>query len=100
MAIIQLSKKIGNDLFLREAANQLFDFVEKHESISVTLDFSSVRTMSRSFAHQYLTRKIKKTKKIVEVNKSQNVNQMFEYVTRSAVRPTVIQTNKMEIEAL
>lgn len=99
--MIQLSKKIGGDLFLRETANQLFDSLEKMvEQKTIVLDFSNVRTMSRSFAHQYIIRKQKTNKMITEANQAPAVIQMFEYVTRAASKPVVIRFRTMEVEAL
>ncbi len=43
MTTIILLEKLGNDLFLRETANQLFDSIGKLESKTITLDFSNVR---------------------------------------------------------
>ena len=44
------------------------------------IDFSDVLSISRSFAHQYVTRRKKSQKRITEINLPENVEKMFRVV--------------------
>lgn len=75
---VQLREFISPDLALRSSANRLFDYIEALPKKSITLDFYKIRTMTRSFAHQYLMRKAKTKVRITEINVSEAVKEMFE----------------------
>lgn len=85
---IKIREKIASNLYLREAANRLFDSIEKRKSSEIVFDFEGIQFMSRSFAHQYLTRKAKTKKKIVEIHFSPNLQRMLDIIAE----PNVIRT--------
>lgn len=68
---------LSQDLTLRYNANVLFDKIESLTEDCITIDFINVRTMTRSFAQEYLSRKLKTSISIVEVNMSNNNRKMF-----------------------
>ena len=74
---IKVTPLLARDLALRSNAEKLFKSVNKQERREVTIDFSSVATITRSFAHEYLLQKKNTTKKIVEKNVPENVAKMF-----------------------
>jgi len=69
-----------SDLALRTFADNFFDFVEAIDSKIIAIDFSGISSISRSFAHQYITRKEDSSKKITEINVPLNVEKMLEIV--------------------
>lgn len=83
---IRISERIAENLATRRAADELFDFVQAAPYKTVTLDFRSVKFASRSFAHEYLTRKDDVDKKVVEKNMSIPVRKMFKLVSREGTR--------------
>lgn len=79
---LDIAKKVSEVLSLRDAADDFFDAIEKSSDASITVNFSNVSFMSRSFAHQYLTRKKQSAKKITETNLPENIRKMFDVVKR------------------
>ena len=79
---IRISERIAENLATRRAADELFDFVQAAPYKTVTLDFKSVKFASRSFAHEYMTRKAEVNKKVVEKNLPDPVKKMFKLVSK------------------
>lgn len=77
---VVVSMILSQDLVLRYNANVLFDRVEAVPEETVTVDLTNVRTMTRSFAQEYLSRKAKSPKTVNEINVSDNVREMFRVV--------------------
>jgi len=73
-----MSERFSQDLALRINANSLFEEIKNTDIDQVTIDFSSVHSMSRSFAHQYLKNREKAKKTIKEINISKNVQTMLD----------------------
>ncbi len=74
-------------LSLRYMADMLFDEINKLEARKIIIDFNKIRTVSRSFAHQYLILKKRSKKTISEINKNKDVEKMFKIVATSKTRP-------------
>ena len=81
--IIRVSEAIAPDLMLRVVAEAFFDEIERSEEKTLTLDFTGVRSVSRSFAHQYAIQKRASKKRIVEANMTEEIARMFELVNRN-----------------
>lgn len=81
--IIELQKRLSDNLAFRKSINDIFDSVEMSPENKIIFDFENVRTMSRSFAHQYLLRKKLSKKSISNINISEHVKKMFEVVERN-----------------
>lgn len=75
--VINVAEKISPDLALRTVTDDLFDWLESLSAEMITLDFTVIRSISRSFAHQYVSRKKASTKQINEINLPDNVAKMF-----------------------
>jgi hypothetical protein len=71
---------LTSNLALRETAAKLVLYVEDLPNPEVILDFSDVRTITRSFAHEYCTRKRDLHKRITETNVLPDVAKMFAVV--------------------
>jgi len=74
---IVVSMILSQDLTLRHNASVLFNRIETSPENHITVDFRNVRTMTRSFAQEYLSRKAKSRKTVKEIHASQNIISMF-----------------------
>lgn len=77
---LKVAEVLSENLILRDTANMLFDMVEKTDE-EVVLDFEGVRSISRSFAHQYVLRRKSSRKTIKEENVPEEVLKMFRIVS-------------------
>ena len=77
---IRVARVLSTDLALRETARKFVLYVDGLADPEVILDFSDVRTITRSFAHEYCTRKRDVHKRIREANVSPSVAKMFAVV--------------------
>ena len=73
----KLSKLVSQDLALRDSADLLFKYLASKREQTITIDFSDIKSMTRSFAHQYLIDKRKFRKAIIETNIPAAIKQMF-----------------------
>jgi len=80
---IFITEEISESLGLRYSAKQFFKHIESIPADSITVDFVDTKFISRSFAHEYLSRKKSSHKRIIEVNTPENINKMFRVVENS-----------------
>ena len=80
--VVCLAEYISQNLAFRDSADDLFNYISSLKESSIIIDFSEIKSMSSSFAHQYLTNKKVTKKDITETNKAFNIIQMFELVER------------------
>lgn len=85
------------DLALRHNANILFDKIESHSENPVIVDFSDVRTMTRSFAQEYLLRKAKSSKTVEEINMSKNIVRMFKVAENVTDKAKLFDSKKLVV---
>lgn len=78
--VVSIRKALSSELAFRVLADRFFDYVEALDAKEIVIDFSGIKSISRSFAHQYILRKRKTQKKIAESNMPENVERMFEIV--------------------
>lgn len=83
---IKIKDVISSDLALRDTANEFFNSIESRKNKKIAIDFSEISSISRSFAQQYLTRKQKSKKEIVDINIPPNINKMFELIKNQEKR--------------
>lgn len=81
-ARISVRDSAGELLMLRSAVAPLFTKVIASRHARITLDFSGVEFMSRSFADEYLNAKASSKKRILERGVSSEVRQMLNLVAR------------------
>jgi hypothetical protein len=86
---VQIQSVLSPDLALRDNANYLFTFIETLNKSQIILDFAKVRSISRSFAHQYLTNKRTSKVTIQEANVPEHVQRMFEAVSNTKKRSVI-----------
>jgi formylmethanofuran:tetrahydromethanopterin formyltransferase len=77
---ILLSERFGNNIFTRNTISSFFESVEKQKDKEIILDFSKIEFISRSCADEYIKKKELSKKKILEVNLSKEVCEMFKAV--------------------
>lgn len=97
-----MATEIGQNLGLRAACDRLFNKITSLNEKEVTIDFTGVRTISRSFAHQYLKRKkeLEGKIRISEVNMPNNVKMMFDVVMTTRKTPMDVKTVKIDISSI
>lgn len=87
--IMRVSEVIAPDLMLRVVAEAFFDEIERNEEKTLTLDFTGVKSVSRSFAHQYAVRKRVSKKYLVETNMSTEVQRMLRLASREQIQAKI-----------
>lgn len=65
------------DLAFRKSAILFMEKIERLELPEVTIDFSGVLTINRSFAHEYNKMKSESIKRINEINVPENIQKML-----------------------
>lgn len=83
---INVAHTLSANLALRETAARFVRFIEGLPNPEVILDFNDVKTISRSFAHEYCTRKREIHKSISEVNISPDVAKMFTVIEEARAK--------------
>ena len=96
---VRIKEAISPDLALRSRADAFFDNIEQSES-EVVVDFSGVRSISRSFAQQYLTRKRASRKQIRELHIPAAIAKMFEVVESAAKKTRVVDSDSMPLMSM
>lgn len=84
---ISIAHELSPDLALRDIATLFMDKVESLRCPEIIIDFCEVETITRSFAHEYVTRKESSSLRIEEVNVPDNVDRMFKVIQNSEKRP-------------
>lgn len=94
---IKIKDAISPDLALRDTANEFFDSMESRKNRKIAIDFSGVSSISRSFAQQYLARKQKSRKEIVDVNIPSNIRKMFELIKNQEKKENFLDRKTIEL---
>lgn len=95
--VIRIDKILSQDLALRDNADYLFTTIESFPEMQITIDFTDVKSISRSFAHQYIVNKKTSRKMITETNIPRNLAKMFEVVTSKTQRSTLQDLDSMQV---
>jgi 6-pyruvoyl-tetrahydropterin synthase len=90
---LDIAEHVSPDLAFRHSADSLFEYINSLEESTIVIDFSRVKSITRSFAHQYLANKKNSKKHIVEENMSRDVKRMFELVERQKSKPREMNTS-------
>ncbi|MFA6329474.1 MAG: DUF4325 domain-containing protein [Candidatus Micrarchaeia archaeon] len=88
---------VAQDLALRASADRLFDKINSLRVDTVMVDFSKVRSISRSFAHQYVVRRSESQKKVAEAHVPENVRKMLAVVEEPAPKKRLINLKQIGI---
>jgi anti-anti-sigma regulatory factor len=95
--IVRIKEAISADLALRNRADAFFDKIDKLDANEVVIDFSEVRSISRSFAHQYDLRKKASKQKMTEIHLPQHVTKMFKVVESSNKKNNVVDSDSIPL---
>jgi hypothetical protein len=98
--VVCLAEYISQNLAFRDSADDLFNYINSLKKSSIVLDFSEIKSMSSSFAHQYVTNKKVTKKDITETNKSLNVIKMLELVERRNSKSREMNNEPFEVVEL
>jgi hypothetical protein len=77
-----LQQRFSSNLAFRHSADDLFEYINSLSTQQVVIDFSGIKSITRSFAHQYIVNKIKSDKQIAECEIPLKIKPMFELVER------------------
>ena len=88
-AEIKIKSRKSENLATRESADSFFNTIEKLRAEKIIVNFSGVTFMSRSFAHQYLTREKESNKQITNTHEPKEVKKMLELVKESKNAPAI-----------
>lgn len=98
--IISISKTIARDLALRENADLFFQKVQSYPQNEIVIDFTDVKSISRSFAHEYLSRKRMSNKTIKEIKVPYNIQKMFDIVQKPNQRAKELDLDSLQVITL
>lgn len=79
---IKIEESINCNLGMNSSARNLFKELNNSPAENITIDFSDVIFMSRSFTQEYLFQKMNSDKNIVEENVPEDIKRMFEVVMK------------------
>ena len=94
--VLYIADYISQNLAFRDSADSLFSYVNSLEK-SIMMDFSGIKSITNSFAHQYMTKRKKSEKIIAEINISPDVKQMFELIEKRKSKPSEISTEPIKV---
>lgn len=94
MVTLNLKDRASEDLSLRNMVSNIFKAEEFQNSNEVLIDFTGIKSISRSFAHEYLQNKTKQECTVHEVNVPSNIQKMFEIVERTKMKPELVRNNE------
>lgn len=91
---------LSEDLSTRNRTSHFFEMMESSNATSVVVNFAHVKSITRSFADEYMKRKRASKLNIQESNVPSNVQKMFEIVGAPADKKMVVNIAKLKIETL
>ena len=93
MATLLLKDKVSEDLSLRNMVLNIFKTEEFQKNEDVMIDFTGIKSISRSFAHEYLQHKEKQNCKVFEINMPSNIKKMFEIVESTKIKSELVKNS-------
>ncbi len=94
---VSIVERASADLALRNVANSFFDWLENLQADKVIVDFAGVRSISRSFAHEYVKRKKSSQKSISEVRVPVNVTKMLRIIGNPTHQPDILNVDSIRV---
>lgn len=93
---LKVSQVVGPDLATRNGCDNMFKLIEQSQDANITLDFSMVSSISRSFAHEYIMKKKLSSKTVSEVHVPVSVKKMLEFVNSKQFQKKPVDNNNMK----
>jgi|SRR3989338_4195346 len=87
---------LSQDLATRDSVKNLFQLINSSKEDTIVLDFAQVKSITRSFAHEYLCYRDNSDKIIEEINLSPWLKKMFLVVDKSEREP-IIERSSMKV---
>ena len=98
MITMLLKDRVSEDLSLRNMVSNVFKAEEFKKTDDVLMDFTGIKSISRSFAHEYLLYKEKQNCKVLEINIPSDIKKMFEIVENTKIKSELVRnTEPLEI---
>jgi hypothetical protein len=94
---IAIAKVLSSNLVLRDTASEFFDEIDALGCSEVTIDFLNVETITRSFAHEYMSRKRMTAKNTIEKNVPLSVQKMFAAIENSNNKPRFEELRSVQV---
>ncbi len=94
---IRIDRTVSPDLALRCTAKEFCEKLETMESSAITIDFRDVKSITRSFAQEYLKYKRKSRKNIEEMNVPDNVVKMFKAIRNTRSRKQIVDMDSLSV---
>lgn len=95
---ILITEILSEDLMWRSNAKLLFELVDATETEKVILDFSEVKSITRSFANEYFILKKFTEKTVVEENINSFIRKMLDYASQEYSSVQVHYAKHIELE--
>lgn len=80
--IIKMKDEINNALDFNKSASELIGRLDQSDNMEFIIDFDGVFYISRSFVQAYYASKNRSSKKITEINLSNDVKPMMEMIEK------------------
>lgn len=93
MTTLLLKDKVSEDLSLRNMVSNIFKTEEFQKNEDVMIDFTGIKSISRSFAHEYLQHKEKQNCNVFEINMPSNIKKMFEIVESTKIKEELVKNS-------
>ena len=93
---ISVKEKISANLALRRSVEDFYDYLSSLSNEEIIIDFAEIKSISRSFAHEYIIRKKDFPKKINEINIPENVRRMFKVVSEPSPKKPVFNVKSIK----
>jgi len=84
---INIAEELSSDLAFRDIATSFMNRIESLDHPVVIIDFRVVESITRSFAHEYVSRRDRSDLEIQELNVPRSVLQMFTIINNSERKP-------------
>lgn len=90
MTTLVLKDRVSEDLSLRNMVSNIFKAEEFQTSDEVLIDFTGVKSISRSFAHEFLQHKARQQCRVFEINVPSDIKRMFEVVESTKIKSQLV----------
>lgn len=97
---IVVKELLSEDLAMRVSAAELFGAIERFPDDTVEVDFSGVKSCTRSFADEYDRLKHRSSKTIREANMPTSVQQLLMAVANPKRKDQIVDIDKLKVNVL
>ncbi len=97
---IRIAELVSPNLATRDAASAFLARLESIPENAIVVDFEGIRSITRSFAHEYMSRKKSIGKVIQETNVPTTVRRMMEIVTMPPKRKKLVDADSIPVTVL